>query len=81
MAALWLWLPPSSSSAAFRWMERSLEPDDVAGMLISGARPPGVVDLLIEFAPAAYVPDDEGDGRDGGERRDDRDPDDHEVPR
>jgi len=57
MLVLWLALP-TSDSVAFRWIERSLEPDDVAGSLIGGSAPPSVEVLMVQFYPAS--PDEAG---------------------
>ena len=54
MLILWLALPSSGSSVAFRWMERSLAPDEVAGTLISGQQPPSVDVLMAQFPPALH---------------------------
>ncbi len=50
MVILWLALP-TADSAAFRWMERSLAPSDVAGSLIGGSAPPSVEVLMVQFDP------------------------------
>jgi hypothetical protein len=54
MLVLWLSLPTTADpvSRVFRWMERSLAPDDVAGVLVTGATPPPVQILMSEFPPA-----------------------------
>ncbi len=52
MVILWLALP-TSDSVAFRWMERSLEPTDVAGSMIGGPVPPSVEVLMAQFYPAS----------------------------
>lgn len=57
MLVLWLALP-TSESVAFRWLERSLEPNDVAGSLIGGPAPPSVEVLMAQFYPAP--PDETG---------------------
>ena len=60
MLVLWLVLPRrTDSSVALDWMERSLEPTEVAGTLIGGAQPPSVDALMLQFAPEAV---------DGGQR-------------
>ena len=57
MLVLWLALPSNQSSAAFRWIESSLIPSEIAGTLVSGSTAPGVDTLLVQFAPAT---DEEG---------------------
>ncbi len=52
MVILWLALP-SNDSVAFRWMERSLAPDGVAGSLVGGPTPPSVEVLMAQFRPAS----------------------------
>jgi len=74
MLFLWLGLPapvPAApeSSVAFRWMERSLGPDEPAGTLVSGPAPPSVDALMVQFSPASYSPE-------GGEGKGPDDPDD-----
>lgn len=82
MLILWLSLPAPvppapDSSVAFRWMERSLGPDEVAGTLVSGPVPPSVDALMVQFSPALYSPD--GSAREGRDNRDGLDdPDDFE---
>jgi hypothetical protein len=53
MLVLWLALPNLDSSVAFRWMERSLAPDEPAGTLLGGPEPPSVERLMAQFPPAA----------------------------
>lgn len=57
MLVLWLALPSRGPSVAFRWIERSLSPDDAAGSLVSGAEPPSVEVLMAQFAPESQAPD------------------------
>lgn len=52
MLILWLSLP-ASDSVAFRWMERSLEPNGVAGSLMVGSSPPSVDRLMVQFQPVS----------------------------
>jgi hypothetical protein len=52
MLVLWLTLPARQSSVAFRWIERSLVPNEMAGTLVSGAAPPSVDTLMVQFPPA-----------------------------
>ena len=52
MLILWLALP-TADSVAFRWMERSLAPSEVAGSLIGGPAPPSVEVLMAQFQPAS----------------------------
>ena len=52
MLILWLILPPRQSSVAFRWIESSLVPNEMAGTLVSGAAPPSVNTLMVQFPPA-----------------------------
>ena len=54
---LWLTLPARPSSPAFRWIESSLVPREMAGTLVSGAVPPTVDTLMVQFSPPA---DEEG---------------------
>ena len=54
MLILWLALPASDSSVAFRWMERSLAPNEIAGTLIGGPEPPSVDALMVQFSPAFH---------------------------
>ena len=51
MVILWLALP-TRDSVAFRWIASSLTPSEVAGTLISGAAPPSVDALMVQFPPA-----------------------------
>ena len=52
IVALLLTLPPTPDSAAYRWIERSLAPDEPVGTLVAGPTAPAVSRLLPEFAPA-----------------------------
>ncbi len=52
MLVLWLTLPARDSSVAFRWIESSMIPSEVAGTLISGSAPPSVDALMVQFPPA-----------------------------
>jgi len=52
MLVLWLALP-TADSVAFRWIERSLAPSEVAGSLIGGPAPPSVEVLMVQFQPVA----------------------------
>jgi len=52
MLILWLALP-TADSAAFRWLERSLVPTEVAGSLLGGPAPPSVDVLMVQFQPAS----------------------------
>ena len=52
MLILWMALP-TADSVAFRWMERSLAPSEVAGSLIGGPAPPSVEVLMAQFEPAS----------------------------
>ncbi|TDI45424.1 MAG: hypothetical protein E2P02_07335 [Acidobacteria bacterium] len=51
MLLLWLALPASDSSVAFRWIENSVTPSEVAGTLIGGHTPPSVDSLMVQFPP------------------------------
>ncbi len=51
MLILWLALPTSDSSVAFRWMEHSVAPNEIAGTLIGGPAPPSVDALMVQFPP------------------------------
>ena len=51
---LWLTLPTTDSSVAFRWIEHSLAPSEIAGTLIGGPAPPSVDALMVQFPPALY---------------------------
>lgn len=51
MLILWLVLPARDISAALRWTERSLAPNEFAGSLIGGPQPPSVDALLVQFPP------------------------------
>jgi hypothetical protein len=51
MLILWLTLPPREDSQARRWMVEALAPDETAGTLISGAQPPSVEALMVQFPP------------------------------
>ena len=60
MLILWLALPAREDSMAFRWIAGSLAPNETAGTLISGAAPPSVDELMVQFPPGADMPDLEG---------------------
>ncbi len=49
MLILWLALPTPDSSVAFRWMEHSLAPNEIAGTLMGGPEPPSVDALMVQF--------------------------------
>ena len=51
MLVLWLSLPARQPSPAFRWIEGSLIPSEVAATLVVGSAPPSVEALMIQFAP------------------------------
>ena len=51
MLLLWLALPERGPSVAFRWIEGSLTPSELAGTLVSGAAPPSVEILMVQFPP------------------------------
>ena len=51
MLILWLTLPAREDSMAFRWIAGSLAPNETAGTLISGAAPPSVDELMVQFPP------------------------------
>ena len=51
MLILWLALPTPGSSVAFRWMEHSLAPNEIAGTLLGGPEPPSVDALMVQFPP------------------------------
>ena len=57
MLILWFALPARDDSQALRWIAASLTPNETAGTLISGAMPPSVDVLMVQFPPA---PDTEG---------------------
>ena len=61
MLILWLALPTSDSSVAFRWIENSVAPREIAGTLIGGHAPPSVDALMVQFSPVLAVLDDEGE--------------------
>ena len=52
MLILWLALPSRGSSTTFQWIESSLTPTEVAGTLVSGAAPPSVDALMVQFPPS-----------------------------
>ena len=52
MLLLWLALPERGPSVAFRWIEGSLTPRELAGTLVSGAAPPTVEILMVQFPPS-----------------------------
>ncbi len=52
MLLLWLTLPARGPSVAFRWIEGSLTPSELAGTLVSGAAPPSVDTLMVNFPPS-----------------------------
>ena len=52
MLVLWLTLPERGPSVAFRWIEGSLTPSELAGTLVSGAAPPTIDTLMIQFPPS-----------------------------
>ena len=52
MLLLWLALPERGPSVAFRWIESSLTPSELAGTLVSGAAPPTVEILMVQFPPS-----------------------------
>ncbi len=52
MLLLWLALPERGPSVAFRWIEGSLAPSELAGTLVSGAAPPTVEILMVQFPPS-----------------------------
>ncbi len=52
MLLLWLALPERGPSVAFRWIEGSLTPSELAGTLVSGAAPPSVEILMVQFPPS-----------------------------
>ena len=54
MFLLWFVLPAPDSSLAFRWIEHSLAPDEIAGSMLSGPAPPSLDDLMVQFPPAIY---------------------------
>ena len=54
MLVLWLVLPPDAA-AAFRPIERLLEPSEVAGTLVGGPAPPSVDVLMVQFPPVLDV--------------------------
>jgi hypothetical protein len=51
MLILWLTLPPREDARALRWMADALAPNEFAGTLISGTRPPSVEALMVQFPP------------------------------
>lgn len=55
--ALLLALPRRSDPAAYRWMQASLSPAEVAGSLMAGPAPPRVDVILAQFPPAGLVSD------------------------
>jgi hypothetical protein len=52
MLVLWLTLPARPPSMAFRWIESSLIPSEVAGTLVAGSAPPSVETLMVQFPPS-----------------------------
>lgn len=52
MLVLWTWLPVFESSVTVQWIERSVEPDELAGTLVGGNAPPSVDALMVHFPPA-----------------------------
>ena len=48
-------------SVAFRWIENSVAPREIAGTLIGGHAPPSVDALMVQFSPVLAVLDDEGE--------------------
>jgi len=57
IVALLLTLPRPDSDAAYRWIERSLAPDEFAGTLIAGPTAPSVDVVLAQFPPADGEPE------------------------
>ncbi len=55
MLILWLSLPTADSSAALRWIEKSVAPNEIAGALIGGEAPPSVNALMVQFPPAQVI--------------------------
>lgn len=51
MLLLWLVLPASDPGAVAGWIERSVEPDEIAGALIAGPVAPNVETLMVQFPP------------------------------
>ena len=51
MLLLGLALPAADSSVAFRWIERSVAPKEVAGTLLGGPQHPSVEARVAQFLP------------------------------
>lgn len=56
IVALLLTLPQPDPDAAYRWIERSLAPDEPAGTLIAGPTAPSVDVVMVQFPPAGGDP-------------------------